>query len=114
MCEMTEMTCCVCYIKHSIPIDLYNSDKGWNCPNGHSLVRSSKKTELQQLKHDIEQLRKEVNVWQRAAENQGKRVRELSSSIATKVATRAEVVRLKKKINAYKSTLKRIRKNGTN
>lgn len=107
---MTEMTCCVCYVKHSIPLDLYNGKGEWTCPNGHELVRSSKKTEVQTLKTEMAQIRKESDIWKRAAEDQGRKVRELSMSIAVRVATRAEVKKLKKKINAYKSTIKRMKK----
>lgn len=112
MCEMTEMTCCTCHIKHSIPVTLYNSSQGWTCPNGHSLIRSSKKTEVQDLKDEIARISKQMNIWMDATTNQRKRAEKLEREIDAKVATRIEVKRLKKKINAYKSTLKRLKNNG--
>lgn len=108
MCQMTEITCCVCHVKHSIPLDLYNGKGEWTCPNGHELIRSTKKTEVQTLKTELERVKRESEIWRKESEARGKEIRELESSIATKVATRTEVKRLKKKINAYKSTLKRM------
>lgn len=109
MCEMTEMTCCVCHIKHSIPVTLFNSNQGWTCPNGHALVKRS-------IASDKDKLRTEVVEWKAAADKWMKmyhlaisETNQLRNKIAEKIAKNKEVKRLTLMVNRYKSIVKKLK-----
>lgn len=96
-------TCCVCGVVFALNRQHYDglqdNKKGFYCPNGHSLAFQGKPLDeqLSESKRRIEQLRKSLDMADRAEAEARRDLKQRDRSLA---ATRGQVTKLRKRAQA--------------